>query len=231
MKNMCNNESLADGSKIIDTDFYPRAVEIVYYELDPPRGPIEAAREERMDLLEKGGYMMKEATIRTMLMVIVISLICAAAPTRLLAEEYEKFYDQFVELEKWKRNDPEGAAVAVPGMNMLQAMCTYTKDKSELNAMIMIGTAAMTSPFTAQGEMKYETEDGKAVSEEIDGFMVFTMYDKKNKSGAVTVVLLPGEEENALFVLAFEGLPEKEGREMAMKFNWKEMKKRVESLE
>jgi hypothetical protein len=174
---------------------------------------------------------MKRAIIYAVLAFTIVSLVCAAVPARLHAEKYEKLYDLFEDIKGWKGKDPEGVAMEMPGMKMLQATRNYAKGENEINAMIIIGNSAMTGAFTGQGVMKYESEKGKAASQEIDGFMVYTMYDKKKRSGAVTVVLLPNEEGGALFVLAFEGLGDEEGFEIAKGYDWKKMKKRIESLD
>ena len=64
----------------------------------------------------------------------------------------------------------------------------------------------------------------------IDGFKVTSHYSKTEKSGAVIVHLTQSQQQGAMFTLVYEGLTEEEGLTTAKKFNWKEMKKSVDTL-
>jgi hypothetical protein len=174
---------------------------------------------------------MKKHVMLVVSVLILSVLVQTAVPAILHAEKYEKLYDLFGDKKKWKGKDPEGVEMNMPNMKMLSATKVYTKDDSEVTAMIMIGSSAMMGPMIANGQWNFETEQGKAKSEEIDGFMVHSIYDKENNTGGVMVLLLEGEEEQAYFNLMFENLSEKEGWEMAKSFDWKKMKKKVESLD
>lgn len=174
---------------------------------------------------------MKRAIISATLVFAVVSLAQAVIPAGLHAEKYEKLYELLEDIKGWKGEDPEGLAMDMPGMKMLQAHRSYSKGDNEINAMIIAGNAAAVGAFTAQGEMNFESSEGKVATKEIDGFMVHTMYDKKGHSGAVTVALVPGEKTGAIFMLSFEDLTVEEGLEIAKGFDWKAMKKKVESLD
>lgn len=174
---------------------------------------------------------MKRTIIYAVLVVAAVSLVQAAIPAGLHAEKYEKLYVLLEDIKGWEGEDPEGMAMDMPGMKMIQAIRSYSKDDNEINAMIIIGNTAAVGAFTGRGEMNFEASEGKVAAKEIDGFMVHTMYDKKEHSGAITVILLPGEKEGAIFVLSFEDLTDEEGLEIAKGFDWKGMRKKVESLD
>ena len=174
---------------------------------------------------------MKRAIMYAALALAVVTLVQAAIPGVLRAEKYEKLYGLFEDIEGWEGKDPEGVAMDMPGMKMIQAMRIYSKDENEINAMIMIGNAPTMGAFTTPGEMNFESSEGKVATREIDGFMVHTMYDKEEHSGAVTVILLPGENGGAIFVLSFEDLTDEEGLDIAKGFDWEKMKKEVGSLD
>ncbi|MBN1163002.1 MAG: hypothetical protein JXB45_00350 [Candidatus Krumholzibacteriota bacterium] len=180
---------------------------------------------------------MKKTIVPVILMLVAVCLAQALMPSPLCAEKYEKLYELFGDIKGWKAKDPEGMAMEMPGMKMIQATRTYSQGEQELSAVILIGNAAaaagaLASPGTASGEMKFESSESKAEAREIDGFMVHTLHDKKEKSGAVTVVLEMGEgQDQAVFMLSYEGLSDEEGLKLAQGFDWKKMKKMVKSLE
>jgi hypothetical protein len=174
---------------------------------------------------------MKKVTVCMALLLAAVFIVQAAVPAALHAEKYEKLFGLFGDIEGWKGKDPEGMAMDMPGMKMIQAMRTYVKDDNEITAMIMLGDSPTAHAFMPQGGMHFESSESKAVAEEIDGFMVYTMYDKDEGIGAVTVLLLPREKGTAFFVVSFDEHTGEEALEIAKKFDWKEMKKKVESLD
>ncbi|MBN2185650.1 MAG: hypothetical protein JW746_10010 [Candidatus Krumholzibacteriota bacterium] len=161
----------------------------------------------------------------------VLLLSCALAPETALAEKHEKLYGELKDIEGWKGKDPEGMAMDMPGMKMIQAMRIYTKGENEITAMIMTGSPAATGSFTPQGEMNFESSEGKASVKEIDGFTVHFAYDKEEHAGAITVLLDPEKKGASVFVLSYKDLSEEEAMKIAKRFDWKSIKSKVGSLE
>ena len=174
---------------------------------------------------------MKRSIVSLAVVLSVLVLSNALSPETAYAEKHEKLYGELKDIKGWKGGDPEGMAMEMPGMKMVQAMRIYTKGDNEISAMIMIGSAAAAGTFAALEDMKLETSEVKAAVKEIDGFTVHSVYDKEEKGGAITVLLNPDEKEAAVFVFSYKDLSEEEALEIAKKFDWKSMKKKTGSLE
>ncbi|MBN2071069.1 MAG: hypothetical protein JW814_06380 [Candidatus Krumholzibacteriota bacterium] len=175
---------------------------------------------------------MKKSLVCLPVLLSVLFLAVVLSPSGASAEKHEKLYGELKDIKGWKGEEPEGMAMDMPGMKMVQAMRIYKKDKVEISAMIMIGNAASAAASMQQhGEAKFESSDAKAETKEIDGFTVHIIYDKKDRSGGITVLLNPTETETSVFVLSFEDLDEKEALALARSFDWKSMKKTTGSLD
>ncbi|MCK4539292.1 MAG: hypothetical protein KAV42_10895 [Candidatus Krumholzibacteria bacterium] len=176
---------------------------------------------------------MRRSTITLVLAIAVIFLFQAVAPAGLHAQKHEKLYGLFQDVKGWKGDDPEGMAMDMPGMKMIQAIRTYSKGDKEVVAMIIIGNAATTAPFMGQlgQSMNFESDEAKVELKEMDGFTVYSIYDKEEHSGTVTVLLTKSEEESSMFVITFEDNNMETGLKLAKSFDWKEMKKKIEALD
>ncbi len=174
---------------------------------------------------------MLRATLFSALTLAVVFLFQAVAPADLHAEKHEQLYGLLKDVKGWKGEDPEGMEMDMMGMKMVQAMRTYKKGDNEISAMITIGQGSMAGAYGGQGEMKYESSEGKLEMKEIDGFPVHLLFEKDDETGSITVVLTPEKDKGAVFILTFEGIKEEEGMKIAKSFDWKAMKKKVEELQ
>ena len=174
---------------------------------------------------------MKKSILSVIAALVLILFVQIAVPAGLHAWKCEEFYGFFGPKPEWETKDPKCTNFEASGFKLMNAESTYTKDEAEITAMIMIGSTAVTGAFLAQGEMYFESSEGKVATKEIDGFMVHTTYDKKANAGAVRVNLLPGKEEGGFFLVFFENLSYKEGLDFAKGFPWDDMKKKIESLD
>ena len=174
---------------------------------------------------------MKKSITALSIALSILLLSCALVPETALAEKHEKLYGELKDIEGWKGEDPEGMAMDMPGMKMIQAMRTYTKGDNEISAMIMIGSPAASGSFIPSEDMKFESSEGKAAVKEIDGFTVHCLYDKEEHAGAITILLDPEEKGASVFVLSYKDLSEKEALKIAKTFDWKSIKKKTGSLD
>jgi hypothetical protein len=133
-----------------------------------------------------------------------------------------------VDLKGWNAEPAGGMTMDMGSSKMINAAREYRQGDKELNAMVMLGNQAMTQGSLQA--MKAETTEGKVSISTIDGFKVTSHYSKTEKSGAVIVHLTQSQQQGAMFTLVYEGLTEEEGLRTAKKFNWKEMKKSVDTL-
>jgi hypothetical protein len=155
----------------------------------------------------------------------VTGVVCAQA------ESYESLYPCFIDIQGWKGEEPEGAKMEMPGMKMINAVRGYEKGDKEIKALIIIGNPAMAGYAAPQGMMNMETDDMRVNVKTIRGFQVSTVYDKKEKSGAVTVILLPSQDGGgAIFSLAYENMSDDEALDIAQSFDWSLMKDTAQSF-
>jgi hypothetical protein len=160
--------------------------------------------------------------------ILLMGVICLAFAVSGLAAEYEQLTALLHDLKGWKADPAQGMAMDMGPTKMINATRQYQKGAAEITALLMKGNQAM-----AQGSMqamKAENGSGKVRLSTIDGFKVQSFYDKAENSGAVVVLLSQHENQGAIFTLGYEGLSEKQGLEMARKFDWKKMKIAVDKL-
>lgn len=164
---------------------------------------------------------------------IIFALFCflLAGPVNARAESYETLFPCFIDLPGWEGEEPEGMKVEQAGMKMINAKRAYTKGDKEITAVIMIGNQVGTGAITLKGMADIETDEQKVTVKTIKGFLTQTVYDKTDRSGTVTVIILPREKLGAIFTLSFEGLTEKEAIKVAKRFDWNLIREKAESFE
>jgi len=170
----------------------------------------------------KGGKI--TTTVVCVLMCVMLGAVGA------YGQSYQSLYPLLVDLSGWNGAEPEGMNMEMPGMKMVNAVRAYQRGKREFTAMIVIGNTAMAGYTSPQGMMNMETDEAKVVVKMIRGFQVTTVYDKKDRSGAVSVMLLPGEKGGAVFTLSFEEMSSEQALNLAEKFDWKVMQEKVKSF-
>ncbi len=157
-----------------------------------------------------------------------IAMFCH--PGMIRAESYKVLTPFLIDLEGWKAEEPEGMQMEQPGFRMINAVRSYSKDDGEVTAMILIGNTAASGFAGEIAKMSVDSDRGKMELKEIDGFQAYLLYDKKENSGNITIILCPGESGQAIFTLSFEGMDHEEGLKIAKSFDWKSMKKKIESM-
>lgn len=141
------------------------------------------------------------------------------------AGSYESLTPLLKDLKGWEAEKAQGMNMDMGGMKMINATRNYKKGEKEINAVIMIGSQAMT-----QGKMqnmKYEDANTKMDLKEIEGFQAQLIYDKQKKTLTVVVFLAQNQTSGAMFTFSGKGFSEDKALELAKKFDWKKMKKAV----
>jgi len=161
--------------------------------------------------------------IRALGLTLIIAFVATAH-----AGDHQALTPLLIDLQGWEAENPEGMSMDMGAMKMTNATRIYTKGDNSITAMVMIGNNAM-APGQMQ-EMNAETTDARMSISEIAGFRVHTGYDKNENAGSVIVFLSQGQTENALFMVSYQGLSEKEAMDLARKFDWKKMKAAVDKF-
>ncbi|RKZ07411.1 hypothetical protein DRQ05_03145 [bacterium] len=167
---------------------------------------------------------------KSAVLAVMLSIVALAASSA-QAASYEKLYGLLKDVKGWEAKKPEGMRMDMPGMKMIQATREYSNGKGNLNAMIMMGGAGSIGAYTQQTKMNYEDEDTKMSFKEIDGFKCHLLYDKKENSGVVTVIVKPDEEEPGIFVLSYEGVSDGDALKIAREFDWKKIADKLKNFE
>ena len=152
---------------------------------------------------------------------ILVTLIAALATgaTARADEGFRRLFPFLVDLAGWTAEAPDGASLEIPGQSMTTASRKYERGEAQVEVQIMTGPAAQGALAATGGAMKFETRDASMSSDTVDGLQVTKTFDRRDRSGAVMVVL----SQNALFVLQHNGIAEDEAWTLARKFDWKAM--------
>lgn len=172
--------------------------------------------------------------IEKIIMLLAFVLVTVAAPSA-QAGSHDALTPLLIDLSGWQGDEAEGMSMDMGAMKMITATRTYENGGKELGVNIMIsrGDQGSMGMGMEQGQMQtmnMETGDAKMRIEEIDGYHVQTVYEKKENKGSVVVYLAKGEGVAGYFSLSYEGLGEDEAMALAKKFDWAKMKKAVEEL-
>ena len=160
-------------------------------------------------------------------LVIVLSFFAAG----LYAQSHDILYPTLVDLPGWNGEEPEGMKMDMGGMKMINAHRRYTQGDKELNAMIVIGNPQMAGVAPPQQETgKMETDQIKISAEMIKGYQAQIVFNKVDKAGGVTIILLPGQDGGAFFLLSFEGMTDSDAVGLAQRFDWNLMKSKAQQF-
>jgi hypothetical protein len=147
------------------------------------------------------------------------------------AQSHDVLYPSLIDLPGWKGEAPEGMKLDMGGMKMINAHRRYTQGDKELNAVIIIGNPQMAGVAPPQQDTgKMETDKMKIVAETIKGFQAQIVFDKVEKAGGVTIILLPGQDGGAFFMLSFEGMTDSDAVAFAQRFDWNLMKNKAQQF-
>ncbi len=144
------------------------------------------------------------------------------------AQSHDILYPCLIDLPGWKGEAPDGMKLDMGGMKMINAHRQYTQGDKEINAIIIIGNPQMAGVAPPQqGIGKMETDKLKISTETIKGFQVSIVYDKIEKSGGITVILLSGQDAGVFFTMSYEGMTDSDAVTFAQRFDWNLMKNKA----
>ena len=160
---------------------------------------------------------------RLFLIYTLIIMLFSSLTSFAYAQQTDNLTSLLIDLNGWTAEPAQGMKVNMKDMKMINAVREYQRGKADVTATIMIGNSMMT-----RGQMQpknIETSRIKALSMKINGFNLYTNYDKINKSGSVLVFIGKTAADQSIFIVSYKGLTEKGGLEFAKKFNWNKIRK------
>jgi len=144
------------------------------------------------------------------------------------AQQTNSLTSLLTDLKGWKADPAEGMNMNMNGIKMINAVREYKRGHADVTATIMIGNSMMTQGQMQQ--MNIENSEASIRTKKINGFNLYTNYDKKGKTGVVLIFLDKKNSNQSLFIVSYEGLSETQGIEFAEKFKWSKIKKATEKL-
>jgi len=164
------------------------------------------------------------------LIITVLSLAFAliVAPVFASAQDYRQLSPLLTDLKGWSADPAEGMNMDMGAYKMINVVRSYARDSKELEAIIVIGNQVM--PQGPMETMHAESDDSVMNMRQIDGFKVYTIHDKQDNSGNVTVFLVQKEPQSAMFAISYQGISESEAMDLARQFNWNDMKLTAEKM-
>ncbi len=152
----------------------------------------------------------------------VLTIILPAHAYKLPA--YSKLCKQLKDLKGWEAEKCTGMNMtASPMGEVVSASRSYTKGEYSINAAIVSGMQASSywAPFAYN--MQMDSDDQFVKITKIKGFSVGIIYNKKDKSGNIAVLLKKSSNNTpaALFNLGFDNMDWKKALDIAKTFDWK----------
>jgi len=167
---------------------------------------------------------MKNSLIKS---VVFGSIIFLASAGFAQAEEYDDLVNTLTDLSGWDAEEAKGMSINAGGMSMTQAMRRYGQGEKEVTAIFMIGGYAQT--MGTMQDIQMETSEMRMKSEEINGFRVYSTFNKTDQAGAVVVGLVGGQQQGAILTLSYEGISDSDAIDLVQEFDWEGMKQTAEN--
>ena len=180
---------------------------------------------------------MKGETMKFKKVLIILPAVCLLfiLPVSILCQKAQDFVPLLIDLEGWEADEAEVVEVSYQDFKGLSVRREYERDEQSLDATIMIGfqAAGLWNPMYYDG-FKMEAGDAIMDVKKTDGFFVFHNYQKSEKAGMCVVLLEETSQEKktgAVFVFSYNEIEDKEGVELAKKFDWKKMSEIAKTIE
>ncbi|MBW2358982.1 MAG: hypothetical protein JRF21_09920 [Deltaproteobacteria bacterium] len=155
------------------------------------------------------------------LLSVFLLIFCFSATAH--AGSHKDLYTELVDIEGWTAGKPTGTSVS--GM-MLNVSRDYKKGDSRLTVMITVNKMA---PLTRKSGLRKQILKDSGIevkNETIEGFDVHKRYEGTKKSSEITVYL----NDNSKMTLNYKKLPKNQALELAKKFNWANIKKKLDTF-
>lgn len=145
-----------------------------------------------------------------------------------LAQGHDALKPLLVDLDDWQGLAVQGSTMDMGTYRVITAIREYVSGDRALTASIVIGDGTVTAGPAAATTV--ETDAAVARCHQIEGYQVFSSYEKASGQGTVVVSLDQGRQMGAVFTLDFIGLSEAEAVDLAQSFDWDQMKALSQSL-
>jgi hypothetical protein len=149
-------------------------------------------------------------------LLLMLPLLGPGSPAR-ADQAFQRFLPLLVDLDGWQGKKPDGMSMDMPNASMTTANRDYQRGPAQLHASVMVGQTATGALAPIQSGMNMTTSEGHMITATLHGMPVLKTYTTAQKSGALIVAL----DKDAMFSVAYNGIPEEEALALAEKFDWK----------
>lgn len=157
-------------------------------------------------------------TMRSVIFSLLLTLPLLGLGSSARADQaFQRFLPLLVDLDGWQGKKPDGMSMDMPNASMTTANRDYQRGPAQLHASVMVGQTATGALAPIQSGMNMTTSEGHMITATMHGMPVLKTYTTAQKSGALIVAL----DKDAMFSLAYNGIPEDEALALAEKFDWK----------
>ncbi len=160
--------------------------------------------------------------------IILLTLLGVLVTLPMTAQQYSnQLKDLLVDLPGWEGQVPEGADISFNQITTVTATRDYVRGDATLKAAVMVTDA------TSIGQVPratFENEEAFLRTEQINGFDSYISFNKKDKSGAVFVIL-GTSPRSVVFTLTFEGIGWEEARKLVERYDLAAMLKVARNIQ
>ena len=144
--------------------------------------------------------------------------------------KYTDFYKYLVDLKGWKASKPTGSELKSPMGSTISSERTYRQGEKEMHVEIVLGQAAygLWTPFTMG--MTFENPEELFKTTKIKGLPAGLNHRKKDKNGAVIVLLANKPDLVIVFMINYLNMDYKEVLDIVEKFPLERMKQEFSKL-
>ncbi len=133
-----------------------------------------------------------------------------------------------IDLPNWEASEPQGSSLDLGTHMVIAAARTYAAEGRKFTVKVAVADGAMSAGPVSDGVV--ETQASVARSQMIDGFQVFTSFEKAIEEGTVVVTLDQSRQMVAELTLSFIGLTEAQALDMVRAFDWVRMRAMCRTL-
>jgi hypothetical protein len=133
-----------------------------------------------------------------------------------------------IDLPNWQAGEPQGSSLDLETHMVISAARSYVAEGRKFTVKVAVADGAISAGPVSEGVV--ETRESVARSQKIDGFQVFTSFEKAIEEGTVVVTLDQSRQMVSELTLSFIGLTEAQALDMARSFDWVRMRAMCRTL-
>jgi hypothetical protein len=142
-------------------------------------------------------------------------------------QKYLELMKHLIDLDGWEAETPNGMEVGDVNGEIIIAMRDYHKDNKLLHTQIIVGKSAKKAWAQYDKGENIDTPTVLKTTREDSGHKIGISYERSATSGSI-VVPLKVKENNAIFSLAFVGMPYQDALDIAKRFSWPEIESAID---